>query len=155
MSDIGAVFNPPNLSNLPLVTTYGGNTTSGQGLLPAVATSTQSKTNLAPASFSYTPPPVNGTYLLLIYLNISTATTITFHQKVTYKDQGGVTQNDSLVFTLEGSTSLTVGPNTADRYVCYYPLDTNNSATAITVADNAGTYTTCVYALRMALVRLI
>jgi len=107
-------------------------------------------TNAAPTTLSYTPPATAGSYLLGGALNILTGGTLTWKIKMTYQDAGGVAHTTDLpVFQQQGSTTLLAGSpgaNVTGRYsMLPFQIDIDNSATAITLADNTGTYTAGTY----------
>jgi len=128
------------------------------GTILGVAASTiQSRTNQAPLAFSYSPPKVAGTYRIIAYLDVTTGTTLTFKNKLTYADPAGSAITDHPIWQLEGSATLVTEPtaNTADRFVMLsYLFAVDNSGTAITLVDDSGTYTTCAYRLAIILERL-
>lgn len=126
------------------------NTVGGVGVPPIYAAGAQTLyTNVAPTTLSYTPPATAGVYRLTGYLNALTAGTMTFKVKITYKDAGGNAVTDIPGFYLQNSTAIVAGgnsANTAGRYTMLsYPFSIDNSATAITIQDNAGTYTAGTY----------
>ena len=128
------------------------------GTIPAtVKSSVQSRTNQAPLAFSFTPPAIAGTYLLLGWLDVTTGTTITFKIIVGYTDPAAGAQTDNPVWFRQNNATAVQNPtaNTADRFYFAMPLATDASATPITVTDNTGTYTTCAYRLNLVLIRLV
>ena len=128
------------------------------GTIPAIVkSSVQSRTNQAPLAFSFTPPAVAGSYLLLGWLDITTGTTITFKIIVGYTDPAAGGQTDNPVWFRQNNATAVQNPtaNTADRFYFAMPLGTDASATAITVTDNSGTYTTCAYRFQLVLIRLV
>lgn len=119
------------------------------------ATSQQtSVTNAAPTTVSFTPPAQAGIYRISGYLNVTTGTTIAAALKVTYKDPEGNARNDGVVFQKAGSATLLTSVVTTGQQTFHETIAIDNSGTAITVADNAGTYTTCVYDLAVVIERL-
>lgn len=131
---------------------------SAQQLFPLVVkTSVQSPSNAAPTTVSYTPPATAGTYRLSAFLDVTTATTITFKTKLTYTDPAGSATTDRPGWYLENSGVVTQPTaNTADRFTTIpYIFGIDNSGAAISLADDAGTYTTCAYRLNTVLERLI
>lgn len=139
-------------------TKVNGNNVVGQGTPIIVATSVQNQTNAAPTTVSFTPPAAAGTYRISSFLDISTGTTITFKNILGYTDANGSAQTDIPVWQRQNSATMLAAPtaNTADRFVQLgYPFSIDNSATAITLGDNTGTYTTCVYRYTVLLEQLI
>lgn len=106
-------------------------------------------TNVAPTTLSFTPPPTAGVYRLSALLDALTAGTMTFKVKITYTDPGGNARTDIPAFYLQNTTAIVAGgnsANTAGRYVMFpHTIAIDNSATAITIADNSGTYTAGTY----------
>jgi hypothetical protein len=130
------------------VTQLFGINSAGLGIPGIYASSVQSKSNAAPTTVSYTPPATAGTYRANVYVEITTATAITLKLKITYTSASGAATTDVVELTQEGSNSLVNAPaNTADRFWGVQPINIDNSAGAIALADNAGTYTTCAYRL--------
>jgi len=121
-----------------------------------IATSIQNaKTNAAPTSVAVTPVSAIGIYEASGYVEVTTGTTIALKVKVTYGSPGGTDPvTDALVFTNQNSATLLTSLIAAGRYYFSHQFHTDNSGTAITFADNAGTYTTCVYNLSYVLRRL-
>lgn len=119
------------------------------------ATSQQtSVTNAAPTTVSFTPPAEAGIYRISGYLNVTTGTTIAAALKITYKDPQGNSRNDGVVFQKAGSATLLTSVVTTGQQTFHETIAIDNSGTAITVADNSGTYTTCVYDLAVVIERL-
>ncbi len=115
-------------------------------------------TNVAPTTLSFTPPSVAGTYRISAQLNATTATTLTFKNILGYTDSTAAARTDIPVWERQNSATMLVAPtaNTADRFVQGpFLFSIDNSGTAITLGDNAGTYTTCVYDYTVVLERLI
>lgn len=105
-------------------------------------------TNVAPTTLTYTPPATAGIYILSGGLNILTGGTMTFKVKITYKDPGGNAVTDIPVFTQQNSATLLVGSpgaNVTGRFSFSWAFAIDNSSTAITIQDNAGTYTAGTY----------
>jgi hypothetical protein len=121
------------------------------GVIPIIrATGVQTLyTNVAPTTLSYTPPTKAGVYRFSGTLNALTAGTMTWAVKITYKDAGGNSITDVPGFYLQNGTAIVAGgnsANTAGRYTMITaPFSVDNSATAITIADNSGTYTAGTY----------
>lgn len=132
-----------------MMTVYNNIFTAGIGIPPIYAAGAQTLyTNAAPTTLTYTPPSTAGVYRLSGGLNILTGGTLTFKVKVTYKDPGGNAITDIPVFTQQNSATLLAGGPTANTtgrffFSMIFPID--NSATAITIADNVGTYTAGTY----------
>lgn len=125
-----------------------GITLVGQGFPLIVAQTSQSKSNAAPTALSYTPPAVAGTYRASWYLDITTGTTLTFIAKLTYTDPAGSARSANIELLTEGGTSVVAGGPAANSTGQFSGVETfaiDNSATAITVVDNSGTYTTGAY----------
>ena len=138
-----------------IVSSYNGKTTAGQGLATVLASSTQNAvTNAAPATVSLTPASAVGTYRISGYLNVTTGTTIAAALNITYKDPQGNARNDGVVFQKAGSATLLTSVVTTGQQTFQETIAIDNSGTAITVADNSGTYTTCVYDLAVVIERL-
>lgn len=117
-------------------------------------TDIQHQTNAAPTSVVINTPALATGYRLAVSALIKTATTLTFKLAVTYTGADGSSHTDLLPFIREGSTASGTSLTVADRYSCTYSFIIDNSATAITVADSSGTYTTCEYWLKVDLVPL-
>lgn len=143
-------------TSLGQVISVNGVTTVGMGVSSIVKTSTQNAiTNVAPTAISYTPAAAASLYRVQGWVEVTTGTTISLKLNITYKTASGATGTDGAVFTLQGSTTLLTAIVTTGRYYFQSPLiSIDNSATNITVVDNAGTYTTCVYNYAVAIERL-
>jgi len=132
-----------------LIITYAGNATSGKGIPALFGAGPQSLyTNVAPTTLSYTPPTVAGVYRISGYLDILTGGTMTVQLKVTYHDPGGIARTDIPVLTQQNSTTLLAGSpgaNATGRFWFVMIIAIDNSGTAITIGDNAGTYTAGTY----------
>lgn len=128
---------------------FAGIATAGLGAAAVYASGAQTLyTNSAPTTLSYTPPATAGVYAVLASLDILTGGTQTFQIKITYHDPGGNSRTDIPVFTQQNSTTLLAGSpgaNATGRFSFLWVFAIDNSATAITVADNAGTYTAGTY----------
>lgn len=161
MARFSQAFLPTNftINSSGLPTKSNGITLAGQGFpLIVFAPAPQSRTNQAPAASSYTPPATAGTYRASYYLDLTTATTVTFIAKLTYTDLTGVARSPNVTLIAEGGTSVLAGgpaANTAGQFQGSQVFSIDNSATAITVVDNSGTYTTCVYRWAVILEQLI
>lgn len=73
---------------------------------------------------------------------------MTWKIKVTYKDPGGNAVTDIPDFEQQNSATLLVGSpgaNATGRFSFVWTIAIDNSATAITIQDNAGTYTAGTY----------
>jgi hypothetical protein len=130
----------------------------GQGFPLIVAASVQNQTNLAPTTVSFTPPATAGTYRVSSWLDLSTATTVTFKNILGYTDAAGTAQTDKVIWEQQNSATMLVDPtaNTTGRFVQLpYLFSVDNSGTAITLGDNTGTYTTCVYRYTVILEQLV
>lgn len=142
--------NKTTLSTAGILSKYGNITTAGLGA-PAIykAGAQTLYTNAAPTSLSYTPPATAGRYRLSASLNILTGGTLTFKVKITYTDAGGNARTPIPVFVADNSTSLVAGgpaANSTGRLsMVPWEFDIDNSGTAITIQDNAGTYTAGTY----------
>jgi hypothetical protein len=150
--------NQSSFNSAGVLSKYNNINTAGQGIAVIRAVSVQNQTNLAPTTLSYTPPAAAGTYRITSYLNASTATTLTFKNILGYTDAAGTAQTDIPVWERQNSATMLVAPtaNTADRFIQVpYIFSIDNSATAITLGDNTGTYTTCVYRYTIVLEQLI
>lgn len=113
-----------------------------------VLTTSQLRTNQAPAAFSFTPPASAGTYRVSFYLDITVGTTLTFIAKLTYTDPAGSARSANVQLVLEGGTAVLAGgpaANSTGQFTGEQSFGIDNSATAITVVDNSGTYTTGTY----------
>ncbi len=109
-------------------------------------------TNSAITSVTYTTPSTAGIYEISGYVEVTTGTTIALKLKLTYGSPGGTDPvTDGIVFTNSGSVTLLLSLVAAGRYYFSHHFHTDASGTAITIADNAGTYTTCVYNFSCAL----
>lgn len=134
-----------------IFTTYAGIATAGLGVPGIFAVGAQTLyTNSAPTTLSYTPPATAGVYRIGGTLNILTGGTMTFKIKITYQDAGGNAHSGDIpLFALQNSATLLAGSpgaNTTGRYTMLpFEIAIDNSATAITVADNSGTYTAGTY----------
>ncbi len=128
------------------VTTYASRAAAGFGV-PAIYANggPQHQTNAAPSSVAYTPPSTAGQYRLTASLLVKTGTTIALSVKVTYTGADGSSHSDVLVWQKENSATLLTSVIAADRYTAWHSFLIDNSAGAITIADNSGTYTTCEY----------
>jgi hypothetical protein len=130
-----------NVNNIP--------TAGATGFGAIFAAGAQSlNTNVAPTTLSYTPPATAGVYRISGYLDILTGGTMTVQLKITYKDPGGNARTDIPVLTQQNSATLLAGSpgaNVTGRFWFVAIIAVDNSATAITVADNAGTYTAGTY----------
>lgn len=138
------------ISNGGIINLYNSIATVGRGIPPIYAAGAQTlNTNAAPTTLSYAPPTIAGVYRLSAVLNILTGGTLTFKIKLTYKDPGGNAVTDIPVFTQQNSATLLAGSpgaNVTGRfYIASETFAIDNSGTAITVADNAGTYTAGTY----------
>jgi hypothetical protein len=106
-------------------------------------------TNAAPTTLSYTPAPVVGVYRATGCLDALTAGTMTFKIKITYTEPGGNARTDIPLFYRQNTAAVIAGgmtANTADRYIMInHTFQTDASATAITIADNSGTYSAGTY----------
>jgi hypothetical protein len=129
--------------------TYNAITTAGLGVPAIYKTSSQlANTNAAPTSVAYTPPSTPGTYRASGYIEVTTGTTISLKLKLTYGSPGGTDPvTDGIDFQQQGSITFLTAIVTTGRYFFTMPFAIDNSGTAITLADNSGTYTTCVYNL--------
>lgn len=144
-----------NSSGVPIE--VSGVATDGLGAaLTVKAPAIQNKSNAAPTTVSYTPAAAASAYRVTLWLDVTTGTTITFKILVNYTDPAGTAQTDAPVWFRQNSATALVNPtaNTADRFYAIMPLATDNSATAITVTDNSGTYTTCAYRFQVVIERL-
>lgn len=132
-----------------LWTKYDNRTLAGIGMVPVFGAGAQTLyTNAAPTTLSVTPSANAGKYRLRGRLNILTGGTLTFKVKVTYHDASGNPQSDIPVFFQQNSATLLAGgpsANSTGRFWFDMEIDVDNSATAITIADNAGTYTAGTY----------
>lgn len=133
---------------------YGKITTAGVGLAAIYKTDIESQTNTAPTGFSYTPPATAGTYRVSGFIEVTTGTTLALKLKVTYKTPSAASGSDEMVFVLQNSTTLLTSIITTGRYYFSQIIGIDNSATAIALSDNAGTYTTCVYSINAVLEQL-
>lgn len=128
---------------------YNGIVSAGNGVPSIYASGALTlNTNVPPTTLTYTPPAAAGVYRLSGYLDILTATTLTFKVLISYTDPGGNARTDIPVFTQQNSATLLVGgpaANSTGRFSFSYVFAVNNSATAITLADNGGTYTSGTY----------
>ena len=81
---------------------------------------------------------------------------MTFKTLLGYTDPGGNARTDNPVWMRQNNATPLQNPtaNTADRFYADMIFAVNNSGTAITVSDNSGTYTTCVYSLAVTIERL-
>lgn len=150
-SSVAATFgiSTTGFYHLKPVVYYNGVSTVGAGVPPIYAAGAQTLyTNAAPTTVSYTPPATAGVYRISAYLNILTGGTQTFKIKITYKDPGGNAVTDIPDFEQQNSVTLLAGSpgaNATGRFWFVAVIAIDNSATAITVADNAGTYTAGTY----------
>lgn len=139
-----------NLESLRIFTLYNNLNTAGLGLSAIYKTGAQTLyTNSAPTTLTYTPPAAAGSYRLGGTLDILTGATQTFKVKMTYTDAGGNARTDIPVFQQQNSATLLAGGPAANATGQFsmlpYYIDVDNSGTAITIQDNAGTYTAGTY----------
>jgi predicted aconitase with swiveling domain len=139
----------PNLYLNSKISYYVNLPTAGIGVSAVYKSSTQNAvTNAAPTTVSYTPPATAGHYRISGWVEVTTGTTIALKLMATYQTAGGNAVTDGVVFQQQGSITLLTAIVAAGRYYFELPLiSVDNSATAITIADNSGTYTACVYNL--------
>jgi hypothetical protein len=133
--------------------------TAGQGV-PIIVSAPAVAADLVVAStnfINFKPPAKAGTYLLYVLVNVTAWTTpASFTIVVTYKDNKGNAQTETLGMDLGTTGAPVQAITTVDRYYAQSLLiSIDNSATAITVSTT-GTFTgSPVYQLSALLQRVI
>jgi hypothetical protein len=131
------------IDNTGIVFNYKGIATAGLGV-PAIygSYSTTGNTGAITNAINYTPPASAGRYRICGVVNVTAWTTpASFTVVVTYKDDSGTTQTETLQL-IRGTTGAAATAITAiDRWYFTLPVFAiNNAATAITVSTT-GTFT--------------
>ena len=139
-------FNGPTIGNYQ---TNGGNVVNIA--YPAVVATSSQTAATSPSTLSYTPLATVGTYRATVGLRATTVTT-SIGVVLAYKNAGGGTTSDTLVFAKQGSATLVTSVTATGSYMSV-PIEfsTDNSATAMTITP---TFTSATADIQMTIERI-
>lgn len=121
------------------VATYGGTSTAGMGVAPTYASGTFAAQSSLQSSIATFTPGANGTFSVKVWMNIVTTGSASLNVQVTYHDENGASQTQTVPLTNSSGTTSAGAVSAQDTYYGTAVLRCDNQAITVKTVGTAAT----------------